>query len=132
MPDTIRLRTYGPLDSNTSLAHGGPDTDELDREGAGMTFSVLLRDPVTGEIGTGVASRLLATGALVLPASADQIVGPVAGGDRRGRQSAAMLVVRAGGGYGGTTDRSSIFVWTITQIRCLIEVSPPSSPAFDV
>jgi uncharacterized Ntn-hydrolase superfamily protein len=31
--------------------------------------------------------------------------GDAAGGDRRGRQSAAVLVVRAGGGYGGTTDR---------------------------
>lgn len=28
-----------------------------------------------------------------------------AGGDRRGRQSAALLVVRAGGGYGGLNDR---------------------------
>jgi uncharacterized Ntn-hydrolase superfamily protein len=28
-----------------------------------------------------------------------------AGGDRRGKQSAAMLLVRAGGGYGGFNDR---------------------------
>jgi len=31
--------------------------------------------------------------------------GQVAGGDSRGRQSAAVLVVRAGGGYGGNNDR---------------------------
>lgn len=31
--------------------------------------------------------------------------GDVAGGDRRGRQSAALLVVRAGAGYGGRNDR---------------------------
>lgn len=31
--------------------------------------------------------------------------GQAAGGDRRGRQSAAVLVVRAQGGYGGYTDR---------------------------
>lgn len=31
--------------------------------------------------------------------------GDEAGGDRRGRQSAAMLVVREGGGYGGGNDR---------------------------
>jgi uncharacterized Ntn-hydrolase superfamily protein len=31
--------------------------------------------------------------------------GDRAGGDRRGRQSAALLVVRDGGGYGGYTDR---------------------------
>ena len=33
------------------------------------------------------------------------LAGDRAGGDARGRQSAAVLVVRAGGGYGGTTDR---------------------------
>jgi uncharacterized Ntn-hydrolase superfamily protein len=32
--------------------------------------------------------------------------GDRAGGDRRGRQSASVLVVRAGGGYGGSTDRA--------------------------
>jgi len=31
--------------------------------------------------------------------------GDAAGGDRRGRQSAALLVVRAGGGYAGFDDR---------------------------
>ncbi|MCI0402163.1 MAG: DUF1028 domain-containing protein [Acidobacteria bacterium] len=31
--------------------------------------------------------------------------GDAAGGDRRGKESAAMLVVRAGAGYGGVTDR---------------------------
>ncbi len=31
--------------------------------------------------------------------------GDEAGGDRRGKQSAALLVVRPGGGYGGDTDR---------------------------
>jgi uncharacterized Ntn-hydrolase superfamily protein len=31
--------------------------------------------------------------------------GQAAGGDRRGRQSSAVLVVREGGGYGGYTDR---------------------------
>jgi uncharacterized Ntn-hydrolase superfamily protein len=30
--------------------------------------------------------------------------GDLAGGDRRGRQSAALLVVRRAGGYGGTSD----------------------------
>jgi uncharacterized Ntn-hydrolase superfamily protein len=33
------------------------------------------------------------------------LAGDGAGGDRRGRQSAALLVVREGGGYGGYTDR---------------------------
>jgi uncharacterized Ntn-hydrolase superfamily protein len=33
------------------------------------------------------------------------VAGDGAGGDRRGRQSAAIVVVRQGGGYGGYTDR---------------------------
>ncbi len=33
------------------------------------------------------------------------LAGDQAGGDRRGKQSAAILVVRPGGGYGGDTDR---------------------------
>ncbi len=33
------------------------------------------------------------------------VAGDAAGGDRRGRQSAALLVVRAGGGYEGRNDR---------------------------
>lgn len=33
------------------------------------------------------------------------VAGDRAGGDRRGRQAAALLVVREGGGYGGYTDR---------------------------
>lgn len=41
-----------------------------------------------------LAARILAT----------VVAGDAAGGDRRGRQSAAMLIVREGGGYGGGTD----------------------------
>lgn len=33
------------------------------------------------------------------------LAGDASGGDRRGKQSAALLVVREGGGYGGFTDR---------------------------
>ena len=33
------------------------------------------------------------------------LAGDRAGGDRRGRQSAALLVARQGGGYGGENDR---------------------------
>ncbi|MCQ4079957.1 DUF1028 domain-containing protein [Streptomyces sp. RB6PN25] len=49
---------------------------------------------LAGDPATSLARRLLA----VLAA------GDRAGGDRRGRQSAAVLVVRPGGGYGGTSD----------------------------
>lgn len=44
------------------------------------------------------------TGDLAARLVAALAAGDRAGGDRRGRQSAAMLVVREGGGYGGGTD----------------------------
>jgi uncharacterized Ntn-hydrolase superfamily protein len=47
----------------------------------------------------GSAGRPLADRLLACLASAEK-----AGGDRRGRQSAALLVVRKDGGYGGTSD----------------------------
>jgi uncharacterized Ntn-hydrolase superfamily protein len=46
-----------------------------------------------------------ATGELADRLVAALLAGDRAGGDRRGRQSAAILVVRQGGGYGGFNDR---------------------------
>ena len=46
-----------------------------------------------------------AEGELVDRLLAALVAGDAAGGDRRGRQSAALLVVRAGGGYDGRNDR---------------------------
>jgi uncharacterized Ntn-hydrolase superfamily protein len=46
-----------------------------------------------------------ATGELAERLVAALAAGQAAGGDRRGRQSAALLVVRAGGSYGGYNDR---------------------------
>ena len=46
-----------------------------------------------------------ATGELVDRLLAALVAGDAAGGDRRGRQSAALLVVRAGAGYDGRGDR---------------------------
>jgi uncharacterized Ntn-hydrolase superfamily protein len=46
-----------------------------------------------------------ATGDLVDRLLAALLAGDDAGGDRRGRQSAALLVVREGGGYEGRSDR---------------------------
>lgn len=53
-----------------------------------------MRDAWTAATTEPFARRLLAALA----------AGDRAGGDRRGRQSAALLVVRPGGGYGGTSD----------------------------
>ena len=60
---------------------------------APVPVSVHLRPP---------GSKSLTNRALVLAALA---AGQEAGGDKRGRQSAAVLVVREGGGYGGNNDR---------------------------
>lgn len=46
------------------------------------------------------------TGELALRLLAALNAGDRAGGDRRGRQSASVMVVREGGGYGGTIDRA--------------------------
>ena len=46
-----------------------------------------------------------AEGELVDRLLAALLAGDAAGGDRRGKQSAAVLVARAGGGYGGRSDR---------------------------
>jgi uncharacterized Ntn-hydrolase superfamily protein len=58
----------------------------------------------------GMAAAYAAAQAKEFTELADWLVaalaaGQAAGGDRRGMQSAALLVVRAGGGYGGQNDR---------------------------
>lgn len=60
----------------------------------GQPVVAAMVDAFTGETG-GLVDRLLAA----------LVAGDDAGGDRRGRQSAALLVVREGGGYGGRNDR---------------------------
>jgi uncharacterized Ntn-hydrolase superfamily protein len=52
-----------------------------------------------------VAAFVSSTGPLPDRLLASLLAGDLAGGDRRGRQSAALLVVRAGGGYGEADDR---------------------------
>ena len=47
-----------------------------------------------------------ATGELAVKLLAALHAGDRAGGDKRGRQSASVMVVREGGGYGGTIDRA--------------------------
>ena len=55
------------------------------------------------------------------------LAGDRAGGDARGRQSAALLVVRAGGGYGGTTDR-----WIDLRVDDHADPVPELRRLFDV
>ena len=61
---------------------------------AGEAVVVAMRDAWERSAGRPLAHRLLAALA----------AGDAAGGDRRGRQSAALLVVRDGAGYGGFDD----------------------------
>jgi uncharacterized Ntn-hydrolase superfamily protein len=95
----------------------------VDARGRAATFTGSRCEPwaggVTGErfacqgdllVGERVVAAMAdafrrATGDLVDRLIQALIAGDLAGGDRRGRQSAAILVVREGGGYGGRNDR---------------------------
>jgi uncharacterized Ntn-hydrolase superfamily protein len=60
-------------------------------------------------VGPGVIERMAGTfeattGELAERLLAALVAGDVAGGDRRGRQAAALVIGRAGGGYGGLAD----------------------------
>jgi uncharacterized Ntn-hydrolase superfamily protein len=60
------------------------------------TFSILGYDPESGLLGAVVQSRVFSVGNGVL-------WGQAAGGDTRGMQSAAMLIVKEDGASGSTT-----------------------------
>ncbi|HYY08489.1 MAG TPA: DUF1028 domain-containing protein [Actinomycetota bacterium] len=71
-------------------------------DGFAAQGNILVRDEVVKEVARAfrategdLSDRLLAA----------LLAGDAAGGDRRGRQSAALLVVREGGGYEGRNDR---------------------------
>jgi uncharacterized Ntn-hydrolase superfamily protein len=64
--------------------------------------NILVGEKVVAAMGDAFTG---ATGDLVDRLLAALLAGDDAGGDRRGRQSAALLVVREGGGYEGRSDR---------------------------
>ena len=71
-------------------------------EGFAAQGNILVGDRVVA----GLAEAFVGTGGdLCDRLLAALLAGDAAGGDRRGRQSAAMLVVRDGGGYEGRNDR---------------------------
>ena len=76
-----------------------------------MTFSIVARAADQAALGVAVASRLLAVGAAVPAALAD------VGGDQRGGQSAALLVVAKGMGYGEAATSGSTYGWMTTRSR---------------
>jgi uncharacterized Ntn-hydrolase superfamily protein len=129
-PDGLRLMAGGmPASSALDAALEADDgRDErqagfVDASGGAATFTgsgcVDWAGGVTGE--HFAAQGNILAGEDVVPAMADAFVasegdlsdrllaavraGDAAGGDRRGKQSSALLVVRAGGGYEGRNDR---------------------------
>src|SRR5204863_315788 len=86
-------RTIGPRSSSRGVDEPNKQLERRDRrrERNAMTFSIVAFDPANGDLGVAVASKFPA--------------GDAAGGDRRGKQSAALLVVREHGGYEGRNDR---------------------------
>ncbi|MGZ6792315.1 MAG: DUF1028 domain-containing protein [Mycobacteriales bacterium] len=128
-PDGLRLLAEGcsaqeVLDALTAADEGRDKRQAgiVDREGRGATFTGVGCSPwAGGRTGDGWAAQgNILTGPEVVDALADAFEGtsgPLAtrlatallaadraGGDRRGRQSAALLVVSENGGYGGGSD----------------------------
>jgi uncharacterized Ntn-hydrolase superfamily protein len=71
-------------------------------EGFAVQGNILVSEEVVGE---ATAAFTATRGDLCDRLLAALLAGDRAGGDRRGRQSAALLVVREGGGYEGRNDR---------------------------
>jgi len=71
-------------------------------EGFAAQGNILTGEPVVREMARAFTET---TGDLVDRLLAALVAGDATGGDRRGRQSAALLVVREGGGYEGFNDR---------------------------
>jgi uncharacterized Ntn-hydrolase superfamily protein len=117
-----------PQDVVDRLTAGDPDSGKrqvgiVDMKGGAATFSGtdcfpwyggLTGDRVAAQgnilVGEATVTGMLqafqaATGTLAGRLLAGLKAGDRAGGDRRGKQSAALLVVKPGGGYGGLNDR---------------------------
>ncbi len=100
-------RQVALVDGGGSLAvHTGADCHEWAGHKTGTGFSVQ-GNLLTGEavIDAMAAGYTQAQGELADRLVAALRAGEHAGGDRRGKQSAAVLVVRPAGGYGGDNDR---------------------------
>ncbi len=100
-------RQYGLVDANgNSLTFTGDECHPWAGGKHGENYAVqgnLLAGP---EVVEGLEQTFLETeGALPERLLAALAAGDAAGGDKRGRQSAALLVVREAGGYGGFNDR---------------------------
>jgi len=100
-------RQYGLVDaSGDSVTFTGDDCHPwaggISRENVAAQGNLLVGSMVIEELISAFESSREAFPERLLTAL---VAGDRAGGDRRGRQSAALLVVRRGGGYGGLSDR---------------------------
>ena len=105
--DGRETRQVALIDSTGGVAaHTGGDCHDWAGHKKGAGFSVqgnlLAGEAVVDAMATGY---LQAEGELADRLVAALRAGEYAGGDKRGKQSAAVLVVRPGGGYGGDNDR---------------------------
>lgn len=101
------VRQCGMVDAYGAVAaHTGPECMRWAGHVTGEGFTCQGNILTGPEVVNAMATAFAASNA----AFADRLVdalraGEAAGGDRRGRQSAALLIVREGGGYGGGNDR---------------------------
>ena len=104
-------RQLGIVDRNgVAAAHTGEKCSDWAGHRLGEQFTVqgniLAGKKVVDAMAEAyVAARAKEGGELADWLTAALVAGQAAGGDKRGRQSAALLVVRKDGGYGGTSDR---------------------------
>ena len=105
-PDTTRRQVACVDAQGRVAAYTGPDCIEWAGHCLGSNYSCqgnLLTGPDVVDAMSRAFERV--RGQLATRLFAALVAGNSAGGDRRGKQSAALLVVRPGGGYGGDTDR---------------------------
>lgn len=101
-------RQVGVVDARgNAAAFTGEDCFDWAGDATGDYYTVqgniLVGEETVGEMGRAFVET---TGSLADRLLASLAAGQRAGGDSRGRQSAALLVVRENGGYGGRNDRA--------------------------
>lgn len=103
----VRQRQIGIVDAKGGVAaHTGEGCHDWAGHRTGAHFTCQ-GNILTGEDTLGaMADTFTSTrGELADKLMAALLAGDSVGGDKRGKQSAAIVVVKAGGGYGGDTDR---------------------------
>jgi uncharacterized Ntn-hydrolase superfamily protein len=100
-------RQVGIVDARgNAAAHSGKDSFDWKGHIVGAGFACQGNILVGPQVIEAMASAFKsASGELADRLLAAVAAGDAAGGDKRGRQGAALLVVRPNGGYGGDTDR---------------------------